>query len=969
MIPTTSDEVAAALHENQHAPAGHVRIARAEQLVEAAAQTGDRPLTIEALQHLIQSCEYGGEGDKMLVPFARVLKMWDENPADFDASRTHSLFWHFKWVSSGMIQHPKVPLATMRRWLDEMGRRYREHGYGMRAVHSHRYYVESHLGDVAAAQESFDAWLAADRDRMADCHACEQGGQGDWYAETGRPADAVAAWRPVLDGQLHCAEEPHRILSKSLLPLLELGRTGEARDNHLRGYRMVRGNPNLREAVGRHLEFAALTGNEARGLEMLAEHAAWLAPGGEAPLDRLGFLESVAVLLRRLRDLDRGGLALATPDGPTTVAELLPRVEEEITTIAATYDERNGTAAVSDRAAARLGRAPLVAPLPLGTRATDLPTTGPAASGAANGDQTSSTEALIAEAERLFLVRHPHAGRAWERVAARGEVVEPWVSARIAESRALHQAEQTADLRSGAEDLFTAAADEYAAHGDRGRALVNRARATLAGTLAASTAAAESEVSGVDEAAERDWAGVLAEADALRAAGDLADRELAIIWAARANYLLFQFARQEGQPELDALFAVLDDLDELAAAGGARFEAGNAAMMRGHALLGAGRTDDGTERLEAAAEHFVAAGSPWKAARPLYNLGALAASRHDFEAAERHARDGLRHGADLIEAELAGDLARLVAHACGAAPGRDDDVIDHALLAADRYDAGGEEYAARAAYARMTAAQRFLRRERPAEAVAILETAMPELERHADESDVVAARDLYGQALLAAGESREAAQVFLAAATIAAGWPDQTAHASLAHQAGEALEQTGEAAEAERAYLRAAQLWQQVGQPDAHVRALRAAAWTKLRRDEPDWPGAAALFEDAHASTAAPDGDEVLRFEHAETARQLAQLLVYWLDADAEPDDAEDVARRAVTVADAAATGFAALDEYERAAQAQFTAAEAEYEHLGDADAAAARISALRAGGQERGDDQTVSNCDAYLEYLAKNKG
>ena len=30
-------------------------------------------------------------------------------------------------------------------------------------------------------------------------------------------------------------------------------------------------------SVGRHIEFCALTGNEARGLEILAEHQAWLA--------------------------------------------------------------------------------------------------------------------------------------------------------------------------------------------------------------------------------------------------------------------------------------------------------------------------------------------------------------------------------------------------------------------------------------------------------------------------------------------------------------------------------------------------------------------------------------------------------------------------------------------------------------------------------------------------------------------
>ena len=63
--------------------------------------------------------EYSGESDKILVPFARLMRMWDENPEDFAEYAMYSLHWYFKWVTGGMIDHPSVPLRSMRGWLDD----------------------------------------------------------------------------------------------------------------------------------------------------------------------------------------------------------------------------------------------------------------------------------------------------------------------------------------------------------------------------------------------------------------------------------------------------------------------------------------------------------------------------------------------------------------------------------------------------------------------------------------------------------------------------------------------------------------------------------------------------------------------------------------------------------------------------------------------------------------------------------
>src|SRR5256885_4104533 len=105
------DELAAALSENDTAPYGPVRIRRAEELAELAGQTGDRPLLIRALLDLVDAYEFGGQCQQAVVPFARVLRMWDENPGDFNRWAAYTLHWQFKWISTSVIRHPGIALS------------------------------------------------------------------------------------------------------------------------------------------------------------------------------------------------------------------------------------------------------------------------------------------------------------------------------------------------------------------------------------------------------------------------------------------------------------------------------------------------------------------------------------------------------------------------------------------------------------------------------------------------------------------------------------------------------------------------------------------------------------------------------------------------------------------------------------------------------------------------------------------
>ncbi|MFE9323833.1 hypothetical protein ACIHDR_21005 [Nocardia sp. NPDC052278] len=360
-----TSEIQSALAQSRSLPHGRGRTERLEMLAAEAKSGADRALEGSVLLELAQAYAYAGERDLAPVAYGRLLRIYDDFPAEL-GPMTHSVHWYLKWLTWGLIENPAVPLQTTYRWLDELESRYRQRGYSARPVLALRSDLARELGQDGLAAELLDAARAAPRDGMSDCDACERNQWGANYAQAGDDESALASWRPVIDGARSCAEEPHRVLGQALLPMLRTGRTAEARSAHLTGYPLVRHLPDLRRSVGEHIEFCALTGNEARGLEILAEHAAWLTdPGADAAI-RLAFISGVCVLLRRLAELDLGALEVDTG----TVDSVREKLSVEIGELTARYDARNGNTVVSERVAVRLAQQPLVEHLPLGARNT-----------------------------------------------------------------------------------------------------------------------------------------------------------------------------------------------------------------------------------------------------------------------------------------------------------------------------------------------------------------------------------------------------------------------------------------------------------------------------------------------------------------------------------------------------------------------------------------------------------------------
>ncbi|MFE0675101.1 tetratricopeptide repeat protein [Streptomyces sp. NPDC058867] len=910
------DALRRAMAENAEQPEGPARNARAEHLL-AEAERLDIPLAVvEALGHQLTVYNYSSEKDKMFVPFARLLRMWDERPEDFDAYETHSLHWVFKWMTAGMLDQPHVPLASIEKWLGEMEHRYRLAGHSERAVRSAEFSVAAHIGDVPRAERAYTAWLAADRDSMADCHACELHGQGWWQAQRGLDEQALELWGPVLEGEFVCAHEPHTALASSLNSLLRLGRTDEARAHHLRGFRLVRPMESMRGAYADHVEFCALTGNEARGLELLAERPAYFTDTGH-PRSRMEFLSVVTLLMERLTGLGLGGQRVPGPAGRTwTARDLAAHARAEALDLAERFDRRNGTSHISDLARSRMAQEPLVERLPLGVRGARPATTAAAVPVPEVPAQDEPVEAdlptLLAEARRLSDSLQPHAVQAWAAVAraAEGLDLEVRDRAEITDHLAMDRGPEGVEL-------FERAAELYAEAGDAGEALAARTRAAYVRAL---TGRLEEALAGVAEPYDR----VLA----LYAEDGTGLRQTAAVLMGRARVLMRQVHEADGPAGPAALGAAEAAAREvLALVEGRTAEevrlaarAAEARAMLAELAALSGEVEAAAELFARAAAEFVGAGLPWFAVEYEARLAGLAHHLGDIVEAERALRAALEHGGPYLEPPGRAQLHLQLAEVLGGR-GLSEEAAEHALEAAHWADEAGEGPTL-GAWARHQLGGFLLRQGRWAEAAEVLESALPDLtpQTHGDGA-VVQTQWWLGDCLSELGEHREAAERRLQAAEIARHWPEQHDHATLAHLAAESLGQAGLHEEADRAYARAGELWGRLGNVQGLVRSLRARAWLALRAEN-GGDGARALMTEAVGECAAArraaldeEARDRLTAELGHTHRQFGDLLARSAAEDDEDESISSALRDALSQMVEAVTVFGELGDDARHAR------------------------------------------------------
>ncbi|MBT2424221.1 hypothetical protein J7F02_00455 [Streptomyces sp. ISL-112] len=802
--PRSTDELFHALRENHRLPYGRTRTVAAEELVDAAERFAEPVPLIHALLELQEVYTYGSDPRKSPVVFARLLALFDEQPEAFDERLRHQLFWRFKWVANALRALPEIPLSSLRQWLTEMRDRYEKEGLGLQPYYGQAYQLAVHVGEDTTL--AYELWAGRRRTPHSDCEACEICERALYRIAAGDDERALEVWAPVLAGKESCQEEPARSVSYALLPLLRTGHADRARELHLAGYRACRRNPSMAGEVGRHLEFCALTGNEARGLELLAENRN-LFDEVDSPLDQLDFLTGVEVLLSRVEGLGHGELPVAGYAGRAwTVAGLCAEVRGRGEGLAARFDTRNGTKAHSGRRKDRLDRAPLLDALQLALRTRGLDDLAPGdAPVAASVSRTAAAvpedlPELICRARALEEEGHPDARACWARlrtlVAARDythpedPAVGPY--GRLCADLLCDEAYRAAERgdHASAVDLHEEAAGLYEDAGVPDEVVLARACALLA---AAEVPGEEGE----DEVEVK--AAVLADAHAAvvrlqEEAPGLAPYIEGRLLRLRASALGVRLQTTGDQAHAAVVFAEADLLQEFATRHGLTTQVSGAMLLRAGTYALSGDLPAAVAEIDALRDRLASHGPAWHLPRALGLRGRLQLGLRDAAAAHADLAEGLRLAAawpaDAVDtSRLHGDLAQAGMHL-----GRPDEALTHLTRSAEADLRDGKRMDAFCTYS--NAAQLSLDLGRVEDCIALLDSLLAEPDVKGGELDdrlVAQLRLVRARALHAGDDLKAATAEFVALAAESAGWDDDPgSHAMIAAETAMILGEAGE---------------------------------------------------------------------------------------------------------------------------------------------------------------------------------
>ncbi|TRV80837.1 tetratricopeptide repeat protein [Streptomyces sp. 130] len=853
--PQNTDELYDALQENQQRPYGRARTVAAEELAEAAERFEDPLALVRALFELQEAYTYGSEPRKAPVVFARLLTLFDEQPDVFTDRLRHLLFWRFKWVADSLRALPEIPLTSLRQWLTEMRDRYEKAGLALQPYYAQTYQLAAHTGEDTAP--AYELWAARTRTPFSDCEACEICERALHHLAAGDDARALRTWQPVLDGKESCQEEPARSVSHALLPLLRTGDTERARALHLAGYRGCRRNPSMAGEVGRHLEFCALTGNEARGLELLAENRVLFAEV-DSPLDQLAFLTGVEVLLRRVESLGHGELPAAGYPGRTwTVTGLCAEVRDRADDLAARFDARNGTTAHADRRKARLDRAPLLDALELTLRTRALDDLAPAAPAAAPpAHQTPAVPdtlpELIARARELDEQGHPDAQACWDRLRAlvaaddythpEDPAVGPLARLRadLLADEAVGAAQRDDDAQAAA--LYEEAAVLYETAGVPGDAAVVRAAGALA------VIEADDEAADTDEKAGQLTTG---HARVVRLHEDtpgLTPCQEGRLLRLRASALCLRAQLTRSEEHLAAAAAEVELLHTFATRHDLKAQISGAVLLRAgtHAL--SGDLPTALAVLDAHLDRLRQHGPAWHLPRTLGLRGRFHMGARDARAAYAELSEAVRVAAEWPAkvsdtASIHGDLAEVCMHL-----GRPEEALRHLTRSAEIDLRQGKRTGAFCTYS--NAAQLSLDLGRVEDAIALLDSVLAEPDVAAGElADRLAAQLRLTRArALHAGEDLKAATAeFVALAAESADWDDDPgSHAMIAAETAVLLGEAGDFDRAGEALGQALAAHSRAPRYEQLSNALRELARLQAEQQGADGlPGALARLADA----------------------------------------------------------------------------------------------------------------------------
>lgn len=520
-----AEELWARFEELDELPYGRARIEGHLELSARAEATEDHTLRCKLLVWLSDDFMETGDRPRMAEYFDLAWAQFQAHRDEVDEHVRYNLRTTFAPTIDFLDANPDVPAEVVLGRMAELDAFYRDYGYSMRIPHRTRYWFHRRREEMDLASEQIELLVAAPGDAGANCDAMGPTVAAQWYQGAGKDRERAAElWRSVLLMPDQRCREDHRAQAYAELMFLGLGddRAGEARRCHRAGYPLIRRVPDEWRSLDLHMLYTMRVRDVVGFVRIVHDHVEQL----DAPLDDdvAWFQGRVLQFLHLLRLRGHGALPFTLADRSETTADALyERLDKALAAHAQSQASEEDRTLYTERLEGFRERVLDKVELPEedeGDRFWESTLPPVPAPWAAPPDLEempkgwSAQDAVLADARALAFLEHPHKDGAWAQVAALGAPRSAADQARLAEYRSDFLVRE-GDYGSGRQ-MRQLAAQFWEQAQQPNRALYNRVLAALAAYLVKEqdTALAERDAV-VGQAWTRHGAGLMTDGELL----------------------------------------------------------------------------------------------------------------------------------------------------------------------------------------------------------------------------------------------------------------------------------------------------------------------------------------------------------------------------------------------------------------------------------------------------------------------
>ena len=186
---------------------GAARLAAIADAIREADEAGAHNWRFHFRFENIRESIFHDDAFKAILSFPELLKIYDDHP-ELEDEYADDMLIAFKWVIENAWAFHQVSREQIERNFEEYKRRCEYYGVSLRVYHQKKCNYLSNV-DLDACRKELEAFRACKRDGYSDCAACEANFEMEIALDLGNEEEALRLAKPILDGDVRCAEVPH----------------------------------------------------------------------------------------------------------------------------------------------------------------------------------------------------------------------------------------------------------------------------------------------------------------------------------------------------------------------------------------------------------------------------------------------------------------------------------------------------------------------------------------------------------------------------------------------------------------------------------------------------------------------------------------------------------------------------------------------------------------------------------------